>query len=183
VPKKHPSSATSRELVVAQRRRVVDSAWESAREVLFEGGVSLAKDPDDPQRVRVPDWLCATHAMELLPHFGRHSLHLHDAAPCEDEPGTSDGDGWLTIQQAARLAACSASTIRRRIADGSLQVAGKGRLKRIRRADLRNWIERADSSERTAGGAEPETSTAARSESDVVVSAEALRILRSVRHG
>lgn len=43
---------------------------------------------------------------------------------------------WLTVKQAAEFLQCSAPTIRRRIADGSLKVMRSGRLIRIARADL-----------------------------------------------
>lgn len=54
---------------------------------------------------------------------------------------------WLTVKQAAEFLQCSAPTIRRRIADGSLKVMRSGRLIRIAESDLKAMMNPAQTKE------------------------------------
>lgn len=47
----------------------------------------------------------------------------------------------LTYEQAAALASCSASTIKRWVRDGALAASGKGKLRRVRAADVRACLQ------------------------------------------
>jgi excisionase family DNA binding protein len=82
---------------------------------------------------------------EIEREMSERAMRRQEASPLEDlwtvVQATTVTPAQLTIDQAAQRLQCSARTVERRIAAGSLRVVKDGRLTRIRVKDLDEYID------------------------------------------